>query len=105
MSLYLTGVYMDDDRRAELERAFADAGKKLDAGKSCVRFRKVDDLPLDVIGDCIAADPMEDFVARFQGIQSARKAKSKQTRSKTKPAPRKTSASARKKQASGRTTK
>lgn len=102
MSLYLTGVYMDDARRAELARQFVDRGKKLDAGKSCVRFKRVDDLPLDVIGECIAADAIDTFVRRFQNLQSARGAK-KQTAAKKGTKEKRPSAP--KKKTSGRKTK
>lgn len=62
-SLYLIGVSVDADREAELREAFARAGKKLDMGKACVRFKRLDDLPLPAIGRLIAAMPVDDFVA------------------------------------------
>ena len=34
-------------------------------GKSCVRFRRLEDLPLDVIGETIARTPLDRFVARY----------------------------------------
>ena len=43
-SLYLTSEYMDQARTQRLRDEFAKAGKKLDMGKSCVRFKKLDDL-------------------------------------------------------------
>ena len=49
------GAYMHPPRAAELRDGFRAAGKRLDMGKSCLRFKKVDDLPLDVIGKVIAA--------------------------------------------------
>ncbi|HEX8391866.1 MAG TPA: DUF1801 domain-containing protein [Longimicrobium sp.] len=61
-SLYLLGVYGDPALEAELRDAFAAAGKKLDMGKSCVRFKKLDDLPLDAIGRVIAAIPPERMI-------------------------------------------
>lgn len=62
MALYLSGVYADPDARTDFERAYRASGKRVDMGKSCVRFRRLDDLPLDVIGDAIARYPIEDFV-------------------------------------------
>src|SRR5687768_1667385 len=56
MSLYLMSVYGDPQQKAWFERAYRAAGKKLDMGKSCVRFRKLEDLPLDVIGDVIRSE-------------------------------------------------
>lgn len=65
-SLYLSGVYMDPDKDAALRAAFAQAGKKLDMGKSCVRFKRLDDLPLPAIGTLIAGTSMADFIACYE---------------------------------------
>ena len=46
--------------------AYAAAGKKLDMGKSCVRFKNLDDLPLDVIGRSIAATSVDAYIARYE---------------------------------------
>ena len=62
MAVYLSGVYADPEARADFERAYRASGKRFDMGKSCVRFRRLGDLPLDVIGDAIARYPIEDFV-------------------------------------------
>ena len=42
------------------------AGKKLNMGKSCVRFKRVDDVPLGVIGEAIAKTSPEDFIAMYE---------------------------------------
>jgi hypothetical protein len=52
---------------------FKAAGKKLDMGKSCIRFRKVEDLPLDVIGDLVAATPMKAYVSFVKKVHAKRK--------------------------------
>lgn len=62
MAVYLSGVYADPEARADFERAYRASGKRFDMGKSCVRFRRLDDLPLAVIGDAIARYPIEEFV-------------------------------------------
>ena len=54
MALYLMCAYGDSETNQWFREAYQAAGKKLDMGKACVRFRKVDDLPLDVIGKAIA---------------------------------------------------
>ena len=64
MSLYLMCAYTDEDAGAAFRAAYAAAGKKLDMGKSCVRFRSVDDLALDVIGDAIASVGVDEFIER-----------------------------------------
>jgi hypothetical protein len=69
-SLYLNCAYASAERTEQLRRAFADAGKKLDMGKSCIRFKRADDLPLDAIGREIASTTPEEF-ARVYAAQHA----------------------------------
>jgi hypothetical protein len=76
MAIYLTGIYMDENLSQDFEDAYKKTGKRYDVGKSCVRFRTLDDLPLPVIVDSIKAMDMEEFVNRMKGL-SARKAKKK----------------------------
>jgi uncharacterized protein YdhG (YjbR/CyaY superfamily) len=64
-ALYL-GIYQDPQQEADFREAFAKAGKKLDMGKSCVRFRRLDDLPLDVIGRTIAGTPPEELIRQYE---------------------------------------
>jgi hypothetical protein len=62
-SLYLMGAYAFPDVLKALQDGFASAGKRLDMGKSCVRFKTLEALPLDVIGKAIASVPLKTFVA------------------------------------------
>ena len=75
MSVYLMAIYGSDDLRARFEADYAASGKKMDMGKSCVRFKKVDDLPLDVIGRAIKACTMEQYIAAYDASMSLRKNK------------------------------
>ena len=68
-SLYLMGAYQGEDE-ARVREAFAKAGKKLDMGKSCIRFKKLDDLPLDALGEIIASTPPEAFIARYEAARA-----------------------------------
>jgi len=78
MAVYLTGIYISDEARDEFERAYRATGKRFDAGKSCVRFRKLEDLPLELIGETIEAIPVARLIQRFEESGgSARKAKKK----------------------------
>lgn len=69
-AVYLTCTYQDPRKEAWLRDAFQKAGKKLDMGKSCVRFKKLQDLPLDVIGQAVASTPPEDFIACYEAARS-----------------------------------
>lgn len=66
MALYLSAIYMDEAEHARFEREYRESGKRYDAGKSCVRFRKLEDLPLGLIGRSIAAYPVEEFIDRVE---------------------------------------
>jgi uncharacterized protein YdhG (YjbR/CyaY superfamily) len=70
-SLYLTCVYASKERTEKLTAAFAAAGKKLDMGKSCIRFRKADDLALDAIRDEIASTTPEEFIRIYENARTA----------------------------------
>lgn len=62
-ALYLNCVYASPDRSTRLAQAFAHAGLKLDMGKSCIRFRKADELALDAIAREIASMSPAGFAA------------------------------------------
>jgi len=79
-SLYLMAAYGNSPQAKRLADGFKEHGKKLDMGKSCLRFTSLDDIPLDVVGAVIASVPLETYVgvykaSRAQGAQGARGAK------------------------------
>lgn len=76
MAVYLTGIYLDAALSRQFEESYRKTGKRYDVGKSCVRFRKLEDLPLSVIAESIRALSLEEFVSRVKSL-SARGAKQK----------------------------
>lgn len=64
MSLYFMSAYGEQD--TWLRDQFAKAGKKLDMGKCCIRFKKLEDLPLDVIGEAIRRVPADKYIAHYE---------------------------------------
>ena len=68
LSLYLMAVY-GSERNAEFERAWAASGKRLNMGKSCVRFKKLDDLALDVLAEVLGWMTPEQFIARYEEVR------------------------------------
>jgi len=70
MAIYLVNVYGSPALRARFEEGYRKAGKKLDMGKSCVRFKKLDDVPLAVLGEAVAATPLADFVAFAKSVRA-----------------------------------
>ena len=68
-SLHLMPVYGDKKQEQRLRDGFAAKGKKLDMGKACIRFKRADDLDLDVIGDIIASIPMQRWVEIAKSVR------------------------------------
>ena len=80
MSLYLGSVY-GPEREKPFREAWAKTGKKLDMGKSCVRFRKLENLALDVIGESIRRVSACGFIQQYELMFKA-STKSAKTRPK-----------------------
>ena len=66
ISLYLNSVYGDPKTEAWFRERYAASGKKLNMGKSCVRFKRVEDVSLEVIGETIARVDLERFLAHYK---------------------------------------
>ncbi len=73
MSLYLMCVYGNTDHTKRFQEAWAKTGKKLDMGKACVRFKQVEDLPLEVIGEAINRVPAKKYIAACEAALKAAK--------------------------------
>jgi len=65
LSLYLNSVYGNPDIDRWFRDRWAATGKRLDMGKSCVRFRRLDDLPLDLIGETIARTSVDRYLDSY----------------------------------------
>lgn len=66
LSLYLMSVYADDTPDEQWFRTrWAKSGKKLDMGKSCIRFKRADDLALDVIAEAFQRVGVARHVAAY----------------------------------------
>ena len=74
MALYLNNVYGDRETEAWFRERYAASGKKLDMGKSCVRFRRLEDLPLDVIGETIAHTDLDRYLEHYQAARGSSRA-------------------------------
>lgn len=68
-SLYLFGPYMVQALTERIQEGFAQAGKKLDMGKSCIRFKSPDDLPQDVIREAVAALDPDQFIEAYEAVK------------------------------------
>lgn len=66
MALYLFCVYSVPGEAERLAEEWKAAGKKLDMGKSCLRFKKLEDVPLEVIGKAVKRMTLKKFIAGYE---------------------------------------
>jgi hypothetical protein len=82
LSLYLLPAYGSEALAERLREGFRSAGKKLDMGKSCIRFRTADDLQLDVIGAIVAAVPVDKWVEIAETARAGAKSRPRKAAAK-----------------------
>ena len=82
MSLYLFCLYCGEEEVLSFQIAWEAAGKKLDMGKSCVRFKKLDDVPLDVVGKMVKRMTAKKFIKAYEESLNAPRPTRKKTASK-----------------------
>jgi uncharacterized protein YdhG (YjbR/CyaY superfamily) len=66
ISVYLNNIYADPEAEEWFTAEYKATGKKLDKGKGCVRFKKLDDVPLDLIGKAIARTSVADLIKSYE---------------------------------------
>lgn len=90
MSLSLMSCYGDTQEAAWLRDAWKKSGRKLDMGKACIRFKTLDDVPLDVVGQAFKRVPVKDYIAQVEAALASstrgRKPAAKKTAKKVKKA-------------------
>jgi hypothetical protein len=78
LALYMMGLYMSDKGeirgyRRWFEEAVKASGRRLDMGKSCIRFKRAEDLPLDVIGEAVRRLPARQYIEMYEKTRAAAK--------------------------------
>jgi len=68
MAVYLMCIYGSSEHEEWFRNEWSKTGKKLDMGKSCIRFKKLEDLPLEVIGKTIARVPAKEYIAYYESV-------------------------------------
>ena len=68
MAVYLMCNYGEPRNEKWFREAWAKTGKKLDMGKSCVRFKKLEDVALEVIGEAIRRSPAKEYIAHYESV-------------------------------------
>ncbi|CAG0948911.1 hypothetical protein PHYC_00068 [Phycisphaerales bacterium] len=92
MAVYLMCVYGSKEQEAWFRGAWGKTGKKLDMGKSCIRFKRVEDLALDVLGEAVRRVPAKKYIENYtrllEGMDAARAARKSAKASVGKPVTR-----------------
>jgi hypothetical protein len=65
-ALYLNCVYASEERTERLKAQWAASGRKLDMGKSCLRFKRAEDVAEDALAEALAAVPLDTFIAEYE---------------------------------------
>jgi len=79
MALYMMCLYSSTKHQDWFRKEWAKSGKKLDMGKSCIRFKRVEDLALDAIGKAIARIHARDYIANYESALKSRGVKRKRS--------------------------
>ena len=66
MAVYLHGIYADEQLRERFEAAYRATGKRFDVGKSCVRFKRLGDLPLDLVTEAVGRFSVNDYIQTYE---------------------------------------
>lgn len=69
-SLHLHGAYASEEVTQRLHEAYAEAEMKLDMGKSCVRFKRFDQLVVDAVAEAMAAVSVDEYIALYEASRS-----------------------------------
>ena len=68
MAIYMMGLYLDPADTAWFTKAWQATGKKLNMGKSCVRFTKIENVPLELIAEAIRRMPLQRYIATYEAM-------------------------------------
>jgi hypothetical protein len=79
MALYMMCLYSSTKDQEWFRKEWAKSGKKLDMGKSCIRFKRVEDVALDAIGKAIARIRVRDYIANYESVLQSRGVKRKRS--------------------------
>lgn len=86
MSMYMMCIYADPEHQDWFVNAWKATGKKLDMGKGCIRFKKIEDVPLDVVGEAVRRIPLKRFLEFYESAtEGRRKGSSKSAATKARP--------------------
>lgn len=73
ISVYLMSVYGDKKLYEWFLKEWGKTGKKINMGKACVRFRKLEDIPLELIGKVIGKVSVDEHIKKYEAARSKKK--------------------------------
>ena len=69
ISFYHMGLYANEDLMLWFKEEYAKRSKyKLDMGKSCVRFKRMDDIPVELIGELMGKMSTQEWVTTYERV-------------------------------------
>ncbi|MCP4836008.1 MAG: DUF1801 domain-containing protein [Phycisphaera sp.] len=80
IGIYLFCLYLDQELMAWFESEWRKTGKRWDAGKSCIRVRSLEEVPLDLLGELITRMPAPKFIEQYEANRSTGTSKKKASR-------------------------
>ena len=89
-SLYLHAQYSSSDENKWFQQAWKATGKKMNMGKSCVRFKNTDDLPLNVIAEAVRRLSVEQYIEIYESVTKPKPASRQAPKKKTSASPART---------------
>lgn len=70
LGIYLFFAYLDPEIMAWFESEWRKSGCRWDAGKSCVRAKRLEDIPIELVGKVVKKVTVKRFIDRYEGTLS-----------------------------------
>lgn len=69
-ALYLMCLYADPESERDFRARWTAGGRRLDMGRSCLRYRRARDLDTDLVAEAVARYDAEEFVALYERFRA-----------------------------------
>jgi len=72
LALYLTNVAFVYGGEEAFKTKYLETGKKLDMGRSCLRFKSADDLAMEIVAESISAMSPDEYIRQYESSRDVR---------------------------------
>lgn len=72
LALYLTNVAFVPGGEERFKARYRETGKKLDMGRSCLRFKSADDLASGLVAETIRSTSLDEFIEGYEAGRASR---------------------------------